>query len=370
MLLLAEEGRLSLDDKAVRWLPELTRANDVTIRHLLSMTSGYPDFWPQDYVMPGMLQNATPQQIANSWAKGPLSFEPGSKWQYSNTNYVIAGMIIERVAGMSVLEFLQRRIFTPLGMTSVTDTDVAALPDSDPMRYTRFGLAPPRPAPKEGRGWMFAAGELAMTAADLAKWNVAMIHRTAMRPASYTELVRETLLTSGAGARYGLGVSVNTVDGRRVVSHGGEVSGFTANNTVYPDDGVAITVLTNLDATAASGDLASRIAKIVFSSSDPATPQSTERARKIFEGLQQGRIDRTLFTSNANAYFSDVALADLASSLKPLGKPQEFTQLRQSLRGGMTARSYEVKFASRKLRVSTFETPDGKLEQYIVAPAE
>src|SRR6476469_3733516 len=83
VLMLAEEGRLSLDDKVVRWLPELTRANNVTIRQLLSMTSGYQDFWPQDYVMPGMLQPASAQQIADGWAKKPLDFEPGTRWQYS-----------------------------------------------------------------------------------------------------------------------------------------------------------------------------------------------------------------------------------------------------------------------------------------------
>src|SRR6476469_7925343 len=77
LLMLAEDGRLSRDDKVVRWLPELTRANEVTIRELLSMTSGYQDFWPQDYVMPGMLQPASAQQIADGWAKKPLDFEPG-----------------------------------------------------------------------------------------------------------------------------------------------------------------------------------------------------------------------------------------------------------------------------------------------------
>ena len=97
LLMLAEEGKLSLDDKVVRWLPELTRAGDVTIRQILSMTSGYQDFWPQDYVMPMMLQPVTAPEIVNGWAKKPLDFEPGTKWQYSNTNYVIAGMIVEKV---------------------------------------------------------------------------------------------------------------------------------------------------------------------------------------------------------------------------------------------------------------------------------
>ena len=132
------------------------------------------------------------------WAQKPLDFEPGTRWQYSNTNYVIAGQIAERVAGRPLLAFLRERVFTPLQMASVVDTDQAALGPGDPMRYRRFALGPPREAPKEGKGWMSAAGELAMTASDLARWNIAMMNRAVLKPASYRELERETLLADGA----------------------------------------------------------------------------------------------------------------------------------------------------------------------------
>src|SRR5207249_4898420 len=115
ILLLAEEGKLSLDNPVGRWLPDLTRANEVRIRQVLSMTSGYQDFWPQDYVMPSMMKPASPEEILKGWAQKPLDFEPGTKWQYSNTNYVAAGVIVERLDGMSVLDFLHRRVFDPLG---------------------------------------------------------------------------------------------------------------------------------------------------------------------------------------------------------------------------------------------------------------
>src|SRR5438309_1337325 len=140
ILLLQEQGKLSLDDKVGKFLPGLTRANEVTIRQLLSHTSGYQDFWPQDYVMPNMLQPVTAQSILDTWARKPLDFEPGTKWQYSNTNYVIAGLIIEKAARMPLLQFLRERVFTPLGMTSVTDTDEQKLGDSDPTGYLRYAL--------------------------------------------------------------------------------------------------------------------------------------------------------------------------------------------------------------------------------------
>src|SRR5437867_1225035 len=147
ILMLAEEGKLSLDDKMVRWLPDLTRANDVTLRELLSMTSGYQDFWPQDYVMPRMLEPVTAQEILNDWARKPLDFEPGTKWQYSNTNYVIAGVIVEKVAGMPLLDLLQRRVFGPLQMSSVFNTDLSGLGANDPTRYLSYAFGPRHQAP-------------------------------------------------------------------------------------------------------------------------------------------------------------------------------------------------------------------------------
>src|SRR5271170_7046179 len=99
VLLLVQDGKLKLDDPVGKYLPELTRANEVTVRQVLSMTSGYQDFWPEDYVMTSMMKPTNPQQILDLWAKKPLDFEPGTQWQYSNTNYVIAGRIAEIVGG-------------------------------------------------------------------------------------------------------------------------------------------------------------------------------------------------------------------------------------------------------------------------------
>ena len=375
ILMLAEEGKLSLDDKVGRWLPDLTRANDVSLRQVLSMTSGYQDFWPQDYVMPGMLLPATPQGILKGWAMKPLDFDPGAKWQYSNTNYVIAGLIVEKVSGVPLFDFLRKRVFDPLGMRSVVDSDLAALGPDDPARYLRYALGPPRPAPKEGKGWMFAAGELAMTARDLALWDISTIDQAILKPASYQAMQANVLLKNGMATGYGLGVQVGAGGGRRQISHTGEVSGFTAANTIYPDDRAAVVVLTNLDATGASSQIAGGIATAVFKATAAGgdardAERALGQAKAVFEGLQQGRIDRALFTSNANAYFTDAALADFASGLGPLGPPQEFQQASQSLRGGMTARSFRIKAGSKTLRLTTFAMPDGKLEQYQVAAGE
>jgi len=365
ILLLAEEGKLSLDDPVGRWLPDLTRANEVTIRQLLSMTSGYQDYWPQDYVMPSMMKPVSPEEILKGWAQKPLDFEPGTKWQYSNTNYVAGGVIVKRLSGMAVLDFLHHGVFDPLGMKSVFDCDSSALPAGAPTRYHRYGLGPARLAPKEGKGWLFAAGELAMTASDLAKWDISMIDQAILKPQSYREMERAELLKNGASSQYGLGVGVSLVNGRRVLAHGGEVSGFTAQNAVYPDDRAAVIVLTNMDANRAAVNLANKIGEIIFAPTGDR--DSLAKAKAILLGLQRGHIDRSRLTDNANAYFDKQCLHDLASSLGRLGAPTDFELVSEGLRGGMTARRYRAKFQKKTLEVSTYAMPDGKLEQYIVS---
>ena len=114
--MLVERGQLSLDDRVSRYLPNLTRAQEVTIRQLLTHTSGYQDYYPQDYVAPFMEKPVTADNILDQWAKKPLDFDPGTRWQYSNTNYVIAGRIVERVTGGPFFDFLSKRILQPLGI--------------------------------------------------------------------------------------------------------------------------------------------------------------------------------------------------------------------------------------------------------------
>ena len=366
ILLLAEDGKLSLDDPVSRFVPNLTRGNEVTIRELLSHTSGYQDYWPQDYVMPSMLQPVTADKILDLWARKPLDFDPGTQWQYSNTNFVIAGLIVEKASGKPFLQFLSERIFTPLGMKSVMNIDQEHLTETDAVGYMRYGIGPLRRSPKEGKGWLFAAGELAMPAEDLAKWDRSMINQTVLKPASYAAMERETVLKNGLGTHYGLGVTVRNELGKRAIEHGGEVSGFTANNTVFPDSRTAVVVLTNEDAVPASGDLAKKIAALLFRDADAARQE--EQSQAIFAGLQRGKIDRTLLTDNCNSYFTEQALKDFGDGLGPLGTPTEFTQESTSERGGMTFRLFEVHFPKKILQVWERIMPDGKIEQYQVAP--
>jgi len=365
ILLLQEQGKLSIDDMVSKFIPDLTRANEVSIRQLLSMTSGYQEFWPVDYVLPMMQQPVTPRKILNQWARKPLNFDPGTKWAISDTNFVIAGMIVEKASGMPLHRFVKEKIFTPLGMNSVAAIDDDELSNSDPVGYMSYGIGPLRPAPREAKGWLFGGEDWAMSARDLAKWDISLMDQKLMKPSSYHDLESDVLLKSGLGTRNALGIAVTWQLGRRALYNLGDVSGFSAANTIFPDDRVAVAVLANRDA-GAPGEIVRRISPLLMAKTDPSAPQQLQVARKVFEGLQRGTLDRSLLTDDANSYFNEVALKDFAASLGPLGAPQEFVETNRIESNGMISRTYRIKFAQETLAVSTSELPDGKLEQYSV----
>ena len=366
ILLLEQQGKLSLDDPVGKYVSGLTRGDEVTIRQILSHTSGYQDYAPEDYPVDSQLKPVTPREILDTWAAKPLDFEPGTQWQYSNTNYVIAGMIVEKVSGQKLFDFLGDHVFRPLGMKSAWNSDEKELTRTDASPYMRNALGPLRPTPNGGQGWMFAAGELAMTAHDLAVWDISLMNQSVLSPESYKKMFTEVKLKDGKGTNYGLGVSIRERDGHRSIEHSGEVNGFVSDNEVLIDDGVAVVVLTNHMAGGA-GEIAQLDAAAVVGVKHTA-PE--EQALGIYRDLQKGQIDRSLLAPSLNAYFDAQTLADYRDSLAPLGDPLTFRQTSEHLRGGMTFRVFQIQYPTRKLGLTTYTYPDGKLEQYLVEPAD
>jgi D-alanyl-D-alanine carboxypeptidase len=365
LLLLQEQGKLSLDDRVAKYFPDLTRANDISIRQLLSHTSGYEDYAPQDYIIPEWTQPTTPRATLDRWAKKPLNFDPGTRWQYSNTNYVLAGEILEKVAGQPMVAFLREKIFQPLGMQSASDWPPEQ--PSDATAYTRFAIGPPRPTRREAAGWYFAAGELAMTPSDLAKWDIAFLERKILSPSSYDEFTREVTLSNGDRTHYALGLTLGEVGNIPMFEHGGEVSGFISSNSVFPTRNGAVIVLSNQDVVNMVGPISSQVTRLVFlpERKEPSG-QDTSQVEKILTGLQTGKIDRALFTANANSYFSETALLDCKASLTPLGKLKSVVAVSEGLRGGMIHRAYRAEFVKKTLLLNIYLLPDGKYEQFLV----
>jgi len=211
-----------------------------------------------------------------------------------------------------------------------------------------------------------------MTAHDLATWDVAVMNRSLLRAESYETQQRDMLLSSGLSTRYGLGVTVTTgFGGRRRITHGGAVSGYTTTNDVYPDQHAGVVVFTNIypGAAGATGQIAGRIAAILFAETDSSTRIARGQARKIYDNLVRGSIDPALFSDNGRAYFSQEVLDDYRASLAPLGTPTEFTALGESLRGGMVIRSYRIRAGGVMMDLTTMTLPDGRIEQYLIARA-
>lgn len=364
ILLAQEAGRLSLDDKVAKYFPDLTRSNEITIRQLLSHTSGYEDYAPQDYLIPEWTRPITPTEILDRWGKKPLNFDPGTKWQYSNTNYVIAGQIFEKATGQKLVPFLRERIFNPLEMTSPGDCENQK--PGDASRYTRFALGPPRPVAGEAPGWYFAAGELCMTPADLSKWDVAFLQKKILSAKSYDEFTREVKLKDGKNTHYALGLDVNEQDGTPVISHSGEVSGFLAINTLYPAKNAAVIILSNEDGVNLIGPLSQSLSAPLIHPPDPADLAMNKQVRSILESLIEGRVDRSLLTSDDNYYFTGQTLADFRSSLSQLGELIDVTFRSKQLRGGMTHYAYRAVFEKKTVLLNIYVTPEGKFEQFLV----
>ena len=365
ILILESEGKLSLDDHVSRWFPDLTGADQITLRQILSHTAGYQDFYAEDYTLTPMQKPTTPEAILAVWARKPLDFKPGDDWQYSNTGYVIAGRIVEKVSGQSLFAFLKAHIFTPLHMDGAVDNDAQRIAAPDAAGYTRAALGPVRPVIPEGSGWMFGAGELAMPARDVAKWDISEIDQSLLSPAAYREQLRTIVLNNGKDSGYAMGLFVSDTAGRKMYEHSGEIAGFVSENRIYPTEKAAIVVLTNIEANGAAKSIADRISDLIL----PADPIDTT-VKTLFFGLQKGQLDRSGLAPNLCDYFTAQTLSDFASSLGPLGAPYLFQRRAEQDRGGMKFRVYRVAFDKQALTLTVYVMPDGKLEQFLVSPAD
>lgn len=373
ILLLQQDGKLRLDDPVAKFFPQLTRANEVSIRNLLTHTSGYQDYAPQDYTIPRWRQPIDPLKLVEEYAGKPLDFDPGTQWQYSNTNFELAALIVQKVSGMPFADFLRTRVLAPSHLEGVLNlnTERARLQVAG---YQQIALAPPSPAEMEAPGWYFGDADLAMPVASLLAWDKTFIAQSLLTPASYHEMESPYILKDGTDTHYGLGVFVRTLNGQLEVEHSGEVGGFVAENLILPKQGIAISVLTNQEASGAAaqiaGDLLPLVTKTAAAGESPAAEAADAfrpKLQGILAGLVQGRIDRALFTADANDYFSATALADFQSSLQPLGTVKAVTREGAALRGGMTFGSYRVEFTGgTAVRVTVFLEPDGKIEQLLV----
>ncbi len=252
ILMLAEDGKLSLDDKITVYFPSAApKWNGITIRHLLNHTSGLADYSDDKYIAPGGLtplhEELVDEEILRRFTTLPFDFKPGEKWSYSNTGYAILGFLIRKVSGQSYEDFLRARIFKPLGMSA---TRVISESDIIPNRAAGYIL---ENGEIKNQHWVsphwntLGDGALYSTAADMTKWDAAITARALLKPESYAQMWTPAPLNDGKTYPYGFAWDLLEVNGHRLQEHGGAWQGFTAHYSRYPDDHLSVIVLTNLE---------------------------------------------------------------------------------------------------------------------------
>lgn len=286
ILLLAEQGKLSVDDRLSVYLPDFPRADEVSLRDLLNQTAGIHNYTESDAADRISDTGATvPELIAAIAGQHPLyDFAPGTMWHYSNSNYALLGAVIEKVSGQTYAQYMKATIFDRLGMsdTAVDDNGTIA-----PRRASGYRLAGGQAAAFRHAGHLdmsvpYAAGAIRSTVEDLARWDAALHGGSLLSASSLALMTGPGLLRNGSETQtavywpgepgvpppglipgpYAFGLDHFTIDGHRVIGHNGSLPGFDAVMNTYPDDGVTIIVLANTGGTA--GGLEYEISHIVL----------------------------------------------------------------------------------------------------------
>ena len=349
VLQLVADGKLALGQRMGTLLPSYPNAANVTVRELLNQTSGIPDYADR----PGFDRDASDRVYAPTDLLGlvrslPLDFAPGTRWEYSNTNYVILGMLIENAAGEPFARYLRRNVLGPLGLH---DTVYGAPPAGtrDLALGYRWNGAENVPAPPTPAGAVYSAGALSSTAGDLLNWDAALLAYRVLDPSSTAMLFTPGTPTGGASDGYGFGFFIARMYGWRVYEHSGYVDGFSAVDVLVPGARIAIAVLSDEDATDMTPLAQSILAAVEppkdawlsagrFAPVENENLRVTARVRSLVGRLISGRFDpRSLAVS-----LTPVRLARLRSTLAGLGPPKLFEFVARSRRDGIEVYRYRV----------------------------
>lgn len=262
ILLLADEGKLSVDDDITRYLPDYpTQGRKITIEHLLTHTSGIASYTGKPGYPQRAPQDTTVAAQIDSFKNDPLQFEPGSAWRYNNSGYYLLGAIIEKVSGLPYHQFLAQRIFVPLGMehTAYEGYERSKWPSAAGHSPLEKGFGPARPL---GKNQPYAAGELVSTVDDLAKWDAA-VGKQLLKPATWQRAFTSYRLADGKDSHYGYGWELSLLQGEPAIGHSGSTRGYRSYGLRIPGQGVYVAVLTNGDGGTVVPDVVARRAAAV-----------------------------------------------------------------------------------------------------------
>jgi CubicO group peptidase (beta-lactamase class C family) len=327
---LVEAGKVKLDEHLATYLPGAPHAREVTVRQLLMHTSGIPNFADAAFNDGSVRTPTTKAAIVAAAGQKPLAFAPGTRYAYSNTGYVLLGLLVEKVAGTSLAAYENDRIFAPAGMRDTTVGEPA------PKSGTATGYMDSKgtPAQPYDASWTYAAGDIVSTPSDLARFDIAMMNGALVLPQTFAIMQANPIATDEEDAKYGLGLTLFPLADLTFVGHHGGVPGFESDNEMLPDQKFAVIVCGNSFAFSTAKLNAPLLAVLFPATSVRAVAErkqmalipaqgedsaATERFRAFFVALQKGRIDRTTVTSELNAQLDAEALGSVAERLAALG---------------------------------------------------
>jgi CubicO group peptidase (beta-lactamase class C family) len=267
VMILVEEGKIGLEDPLTKFFSEAPATwKDVTVRELLSHTAGFGDY-PEKF---DFRKDWTETELLKVVESIPLAYPPGTKWEYSNLGYLTLGILIHRVTGEFYGDFLQERIFKPLGMRT---TRIISEADIVPNRAAGYRLVKGELKNQEWVAPMVnttADGSLYFSILDLAKWDAALYTEKLLKRSSLQEMWTPTSLKNGQPNKegYGFGWVIGDWRGHRVISHDGAWQGFKTAIARYVDDQLTVVVLANL-AEAKPGEVAGHVAEMYLSAGKP-----------------------------------------------------------------------------------------------------
>jgi CubicO group peptidase (beta-lactamase class C family) len=367
IMMLVEEGKVGLDDSVLKYFPEAPATwQRIKVRNLLSHTSGLSEYESDDKTKPGgpinMRADLTEDSLVKIIETFPMDFQPGEKWAYRNTNYVLLGVIIHKVTGKFYGDFLQERIFRPLGMKS---TRIISEADIIPNRAAGYQIVK---GELKNQDWVSpffnstADGALYFNVLDLALWDKALYGERLLKRSSFDQMWTVFKLNDGKPnrANYGFAWSIDQINGHRVIEHGGAWQGFTTFIARYVDDKLTIVVLTNLDSGHSNPQkIAHHVAGMYEAALMPQQrkpiedkePQVTAKLRAMLERIAAGKTDPQDFTEQYRAQLFPDEIKGLSEGLKPLGAIKRFDLVERKEEDRLRFYTYRVGFEETTMQM-------------------
>ncbi|HTA65503.1 MAG TPA: serine hydrolase domain-containing protein [Xanthomonadaceae bacterium] len=332
ILQLQEAGKLHIDDTLATYLPDAPHAGEVTLRQLLSHTSGMPNYFDAPDIERIATRPIAFDRLIALVAGKPLDFAPGSEWAYSNTGYILLGRVIELVSHESYRHYVQTHLLDPTGMSQTFHVaEETQLPLMAIGYRRRNGRTERAPTISDSFGW--SAGHLVSTVDDLQKWNEALRNGRIVTAADYASMSTSVKTTDGADAGYGFGLFVDSIDDQPRVGHTGGSFGFTSADEYFPKQGLQIIAFTNnvedpepgeRITTAIFEDLNPEIAAASHRPAPGEDPARTASLRVLFAGLQTGADHSDSLNDRLNGKLKTGLAQHLQEKFAPFGHPTAF----------------------------------------------